>query len=65
MNRKRIEEVCRELIYHGRHWRFNKYKDELVIRKCADYLEKLAVEGGEKVESEKCHNCHREVSQGM
>jgi hypothetical protein len=44
VNRKRVEEVCRELIYHGRHWRFNKYKDELVIRKCADYLEKLAGE---------------------
>jgi hypothetical protein len=38
--RAKLEEVCRELIHHGRH--FSPHRDAVVIRKCADYLAELA-----------------------
>jgi hypothetical protein len=53
-NRMNIERVVDEI-------RDVRHAIYVLQMQLADMVEK----GGEKVESEKCHNCHREVSQGM
>ncbi len=39
---KKIEEVLRALIYHGRH--FSPKRDEVVVRKTIDYIKEVMKE---------------------
>lgn len=39
--KKKLEEVCRSLIYHGRH--FRSHSDAIVIRKAVEYINEVTL----------------------
>jgi len=41
-----LQEVCRELIYHGRH--FHPRRDAIVVTKCVNYIKEVASMAGER-----------------